>query len=162
MLLVPHNPLNDRCESCHRAQSAFYRGQTKSPHAKIERNVMAEAVACTGCHDFSAPHPRAAITQKCLACHETPYAGLVTEWTAGFGADIRKTSDAIKSAEVAMAAARRAGRKTPEADAALREARVALTLVRSAGVAHNPLAAEALLAAARQKADEARAHAVSR
>jgi hypothetical protein len=157
-----HNPQNERCESCHRAQSAFYRGQTKSPHAQIEPNVMAEAVACTGCHDFSAPHPRAAISQKCLACHEAPYAGLVTEWTAGFGADIRKTSEAIKSAEAAMAAARRAGRKTPEADAALREARVALTLVRSAGVAHNPLAAEALLAAARQKADEARAHAVSR
>jgi hypothetical protein len=50
----------------------------------------------------------------------------------------------------------------PEADTALREAREALTLVRSAGVAHNPLAADALLAAARQKADEARANAVSR
>jgi hypothetical protein len=157
-----HNPQNDRCESCHRAQSAFYRGQTKSPHVKIEPNVMAEAVACTGCHDFAAAQPRAAIAQKCLVCHEAPYAGLVTEWTAGFGADVRKTSDAIKSAEVAIGAARRAGRKTPEVDAALREAREALTLVRSAGVAHNPLAADALLAAARQKADEARANAASR
>jgi hypothetical protein len=61
-----------------------------------------------------------------------------------------------------VAAARRAGRKTPEADAALREAREALTLVRSAGVAHNPLAADALLSAARQKADAACASAVSR
>jgi hypothetical protein len=157
-----HNPQNDRCESCHRAQSAFYRGYTKSPHVNIQPNVMAEAVACTGCHDFAAAQTRAAIAQKCLVCHEPQYAGLVTEWTAGFGADVRKTSDAIKSAEVAMAAGRRAGRKMPEADTALREAREALTLVRSAGVAHNPLAADALLAAARQKADEARANAVSR
>ena len=68
-----HSPQNDRCESCHSAQSAFYRGQTKSPHAKL--NVMAEAVACTGCHDFAEGHPRRAIGQKCLRCHEPPYAG---------------------------------------------------------------------------------------
>jgi hypothetical protein len=61
-----------------------------------------------------------------------------------------------------VAGGRRGGRQTPEADAARRGAREALTLVRSAGVAHNPLAADALLSAARQKADAACASAVSR
>jgi hypothetical protein len=156
-----HSPQNDRCESCHRAQSAFYRGQTKSPHATIEPNVMADAVACTGCHDFAEAHPRTAIGQKCLGCHEQPYAGLVTEWTTGFAADVKKTSDVVKTAEAAIAAARRAGKKTPEADAALRDARETLTLVRTSGAAHNPLAADALLAAAREKALQARANAAS-
>ena len=154
-----HSPQNDRCESCHREQSAFYRGQTKSPHAKIEPNLMAEVVPCTGCHDFAEARPRKAIGQKCLACHEPAYAVLVTEWTTGFAADVRKTSDAVKAAEAAIAAARRAGKKLPEAEAALREARETLTLVRTSGVAHNPLAADALLAAARLRAQQARTHA---
>jgi len=157
-----HAPQNDRCESCHSSQSAFYRGQTRSPHAKIEPNVMAEAVACTSCHDFAEAQPRRAIGQKCLSCHEPAYAALVTEWTTGFAADVRKAGDAVKTAEAAIAAARRAGKKTAEADTALREARETLALVRSSGAAHNPLAADALLARAREKAEQARANAVSR
>jgi hypothetical protein len=151
-----HSPQNERCESCHAAQSAFYRGQTKTPLATIAPNLMAEAVTCTGCHDFSRKHSRAAIAQKCVGCHEPPYLALLTEWTAGTGADVRATTDAIRTAESAVARARRAGRKTPDADALLTEAREALALVRKAGSPHNPLAADALLEAAREKVAKAR------
>ncbi|MBI4635046.1 MAG: cytochrome c3 family protein [Candidatus Rokubacteria bacterium] len=157
-----HGPQNDRCESCHRAQAGFYRGQTKTPLATVAPNLMAEAVPCTGCHDWSKKHSRQAVGQQCLGCHEPPYMALMSEWTTGFDADARQTADALKAAEAALARARRGGRRTPAADALLREAREALALVRRAGSAHNPLAADALLRAARQKASEALAQAGAR
>lgn len=150
-----HGPQNERCEGCHRPQAAFYRGETKTSLVKVEPNLMAVAVSCTGCHDFGRKHSRAAVGEKCLACHEAPYAALMSEWTTGFDADVKKTADALKRAEAARARARRGGGKTPEADALLGDARDALALVRSARPAHNPLAADALLQGARAKAEEA-------
>jgi hypothetical protein len=72
-----HSPQNDRCESCHSAQSVLSRAD-QEPTREDEPNVIAEAVACTGCHDFAEVHPRRAIGQKCLRCHEPPYAGFAT------------------------------------------------------------------------------------
>jgi hypothetical protein len=152
-----HSPQNDRCESCHARQAAFYRGQTKTPLAKVEPNLMAAAVPCTGCHDFGAKSWRAALGDRCVGCHEAPYTALLPEWTIGFAADVRKTSEALGAAEAAVARARRSGRKTPEADGLLKEARDALAVVRNGRPAHNPLAADALLASARRKAADARA-----
>ena len=157
-----HSPQSERCESCHRAQSAFYRGTTRTALAKVEPNLMADAVGCTGCHDWSKKPSRAAIGEKCAGCHEAPYLALLTEWTSGFGADLKKTAEAVRRAEAAIAGARRLRRAPPEADALLTEAREALALVRTSGVAHNPLAADALLAAARRKAEEALARVARR
>jgi hypothetical protein len=150
-----HHPQNERCEGCHRQQAAFYRGATKTPLVKMAPNLMAAAVSCTGCHDGSRKHSRAAVGEKCVGCHEAPYAALLTEWTTGFDGDLKKTADAIKNTEAALARARRGGRATPEADALVKDARDALALVRSARGAHNPLAADALLRAAREKAEKA-------
>jgi hypothetical protein len=152
-----HSPQNERCESCHARQAAFYRGETKTPLAKVEPNLMAAAVPCTGCHDFSAKSWRVAVADKCVGCHEPPYTTLLPEWTAGFAGDLRKTAEAITSAEAQLGRARRSGRPSPAAEALLKEARDALALVRGARPAHNPLAADALLAAARRKATDARA-----
>jgi len=152
-----HAPQNERCESCHRQQAAFYRGETKSALATVAPNLMAAAVSCTGCHDFTRKHSRAAVGEKCSGCHEPPPTALLTEWTSGFDADIRKTAEAIRSAEAALTRTRRRGRPAAEAEALLEDARAALALVRGARPAHNPLAADALLAAARSKAEEARA-----
>lgn len=152
-----HSPRNDRCESCHRAQSAFYRGRVQSPLATIAPNLMAEAVGCTGCHDWSQKPSREALARACLACHEAPYTALLTEWTRTFRADLQQAGDAVRSAGAALARARRGGRRAPEAEALLKDAQEALELVRKGGVAHNPLAADALLTAARQKAAQARA-----
>jgi len=157
-----HSPKNERCESCHGAQAAFYRGATKIPLATVAPNLMAAAVSCTGCHDFSRKHSRAAVGEACLGCHDVRYTALLTEWTAGFDADLRKTAEALRNAESAVARARRGGRKTPEADALLKEARDTLARVRSARPAHNPLAADALLEAARHKAQEAAARVAGR
>lgn len=157
-----HNPQNDRCESCHRDQAAFYRGTLKTPLAPVAPNVMAAAVACTSCHDFAKPKPRAAIAEACTGCHEPTYLPLLTEWTKGFAPDVKAAADAVAAAERAVAAARRAGRRTPEADARVTEAREALRLVRAGGVPHNPLAASALLARARAAADDAKARAGGR
>ena len=156
-----HSPQNERCESCHRPQAAFYRGETKTAVAKVEPNLMAAAVSCTGCHDWGSKHSRAAVGDKCLGCHEASYGTLLSEWTTGFDGDLRKAVDALKRAETAIARARRGGRKTPEADALLKEARDALTLVRAARPAHNPLAADTLLRAAAEKAAAAFARATS-
>ena len=150
-----HSPQNERCESCHARQAAFYRGETKTALAKVEPNVMAAAVPCTGCHDFGVKAWRSALRDKCVGCHEPPYTALLPEWTTGFAGDLKSTAAAVASAEAAVARARRAGRGAPGAEAALKEAREGLTLVRAARPAHNPLAAEALLAAARRKAEEA-------
>jgi hypothetical protein len=157
-----HAPQNDRCETCHRVQSAFYRGKTRTAHGTVAPNLMAETVTCTSCHDWSAKHSRAAVGEKCLGCHEPPYAALMTEWTAGFDADLRKTAEAVRSAEAAIARARRSGKKAPEAEALVKDAKDALALVRTARPAHNPLAADALLATAREKAAAARAKANGR
>ncbi|MBI4628756.1 MAG: cytochrome c3 family protein [Candidatus Rokubacteria bacterium] len=154
-----HGPQSERCESCHRAQSAFYRGKTQTPLAKVEPNLMADAVGCTGCHDWSSKPSRAAIREKCLGCHDAPYLALLTEWTAGFGADLKKAAEAVRRAEAAIARARRDGHKTPEADALLKRAREALALVRKGGAAHNPLAADALLSATQDTAAQAAARA---
>ncbi len=149
-----HNPQNERCERCHRPQAAFYRGETKTSLVKVEPNLMAAAVSCTGCHDFGRKHSRAAVGEKCVGCHEATYTALMSEWTTGFDADLKKTAGALKIAETALARARRAGRKIPAAEALMKEAREALALVRSARPAHNPLAADALVQAARAKVEE--------
>jgi hypothetical protein len=152
-----HGPHNDRCESCHRAQTAFYRGTVKSAEVAVAPNRMAEAVPCTGCHDWSRKHSRAAVGETCLACHDATYTPLMTEWTTGFDADLKATAAAVRDAERAVADARRARRSSAEAEALLRQARESQALVRTGGVAHNPLAADALLQAARRKAADARA-----
>ena len=149
-----HSPRNDKCESCHARQASLYRGDLKTPLAKIEPNVMAAAVPCTGCHDFEAKSWRAVVADKCVGCHEPVYTALLSEWRAGFGDDIKRTADAIAKAQAAVTAARKAGRPAAEAEARLKEAREALALVRTARPAHNPLAADALLTAARHRAQE--------
>ena len=142
-----HSPANERCESCHRVQSAFYRGQTQTSVTKIGPNVMASAVGCTGCHDMAKKHSRGVVGDKCVGCHDAGYASFLTEWTAGTDHDIAKTAAAVRRAE---ALGRRA---TPEVRARVREAREALALVRQARPVHNPEAASSLLDAARKKAE---------
>jgi hypothetical protein len=151
-----HSPQNDRCESCHRAQAAFYRGQVATTLVKVEPNIMAEAVPCTGCHDFSRKHSRRAVGEKCLGCHEAPYLALLGEWTAGFDKDAARTASALQQAGTAVASARQVGTPAAGAEALIKDAREALGLVRAARPAHNPLAADALLELARQKAATAR------
>jgi hypothetical protein len=150
-----HGPQNERCESCHRAQAAFYRGAAKTPLATLPPNVMASAVTCTGCHDFTAKHSRQAVTQKCVGCHDTAYGSFASEWTAGFEPQIGRAAQAVRLAEAALARARRAGRVVAEAEALLREAREVVALVRTARPVHNPSGAEALLEVAEKKAQAA-------
>jgi hypothetical protein len=152
-----HSAGNERCESCHRDQTAFYRGTVRSGLARITPNVMADAVGCTGCHDFSHGPSRTAVATACTACHERTYLPLVAEWTTGFARDVAQTADALRAAEAAVTQARPGGRSTASAQALLKEARAALTLVRTGGAAHNPLAADDLLRGARERAERARA-----
>lgn len=154
-----HNPENGRCESCHRTQAAFYHGKTETDLVKIEPNVMAAAVTCTGCHDLSKKHSRKAVGQQCLACHDEGYLGFVESWTVEFDGQMADATKAVKRAETALGKARRAKRDVPEADALVKEARQALALVQGARAVHNPDAAGALLEAARRKAEEALARA---
>lgn len=151
-----HSGANDRCESCHRDQSAFYRGTVTTSLVRVAPNVMAEAVACTACHDFAHAKSRTAMATACTACHERTYLPLLAEWTTGFARDVAQTSAALRAAETDVARARQAGRKTGEAEALLKEARAAVALVRAGGAAHNPLAADALLSGARERAERAR------
>jgi hypothetical protein len=150
-----HNPMNDRCESCHRSQSTFYRGGVKTDSAKVEPNVMVNAVGCTGCHDWTQKHSRQAVGDKCVGCHDAAYLAFATEWTAGLDDQAKRAAAVLKRAEAALLAARRAGRAAPGADFLVKEARDALMLVKTARGVHNPPAAEALLEAARLKAEEA-------
>jgi hypothetical protein len=142
-----HSPANERCESCHRVQSAFYRGETKAGLAKVGPNVMANAVGCTGCHDLAKKHSRGAVGEKCVSCHDAAYTSFLTEWTSGTDRDIAMTAAAVRRAE---ALGRRA---TAQVRADVREAREALALVRKARPVHNPEAAAALLEAARKKVE---------
>jgi hypothetical protein len=157
-----HNPKNEGCESCHRAQSAFYRGQEKTGLVTLEPNVMVNAVGCTGCHDWSKKHSRQAVGEKCAGCHDPAYSSFVTEWTAGLDKEATAARDALKRAQAALARARRAGRQTPEADALVKQSREALALVQKARGVHNPPAAEALLELARKKAQDALARSAQR
>ncbi len=150
-----HSPQNERCESCHRAQSAFYRGEAKTDLVKMEPNVMVNAVACTGCHDWTGKHSRKAVGERCLACHDSAYLDFLTQWTAGMDTRTGEVRDALRRAEASLASARRTGRETREADALLKQAREALALVRTARGVHNPSTADALLDAARSKVEEA-------
>jgi hypothetical protein len=152
-----HGPTNERCEGCHQEQSAFYRGQTKTPLAVVAPNVMADVVGCTGCHDWSRKSSRRAIAESCRGCHEARYLALLTEWTTGYRPELQATGQSIKSAEAALATARRRGAVSSDTAALVNEARDAFSLVKRAGLAHNPLAADALLSAARRHADDARA-----
>jgi hypothetical protein len=142
-----HSPANERCESCHRAQSAFYRGQTKTELAKVAPNVMVNAVGCTGCHDMAKKHSRQAVGDKCVGCHDAAYTSFLTEWMTGGDQAMAKTAAAVKRAEAAVA------RGGPEARARLKAARDALALVRKARPVHNPDTAGVLLDVARQKAE---------
>ncbi|MBI3456718.1 MAG: hypothetical protein HY002_13150 [Candidatus Rokubacteria bacterium] len=150
-----HSLQNDRCESCHRAQAAFYRGQAQTDLVKVEPNAMADAVPCTGCHDFTLKHSRQAVGQKCVGCHDASYAAFLGEWTTGLDEEAARVSAILRRAEATLAGARRAGRETGDADALVKEARRALSLVRGARGAHNPGVAAALLEVARQKAEAA-------
>jgi hypothetical protein len=150
-----HSPQNDRCERCHEAQTAFYRGAVKTEAVEVEPNRMADAVSCSGCHDFAHRHSRRAVGQKCLACHEPPYLALMTEWTVGFDKDMSRVAASLRRAEAALARARRAGRQADDTAALVRDARSAHDLVRRARGAHNPLLADALLESARRKAEQA-------
>ena len=150
-----HSAQNERCESCHRTQSAFYRGTLPNPPVGLEPNVMASAVGCTGCHDWSRKHSRQGVAEKCVGCHDKAYTSFLGEWTTGLDGAAAQASQALKRAQAAVARERRAGRNTAEAEALLKEARAALTLVQSARGIHNPPAAETLLEAARKKAEAA-------
>jgi hypothetical protein len=142
-----HSPANERCEACHRAQSAFYRGEVKSDLGKLEPNVMVNAVTCTGCHDMAKKHSRQAVADKCVSCHDAAYTSFLAEWTAGVDGEIAKKSAALARAQAALARNRK-GPATAEAEALVRQARNALTLVRKARAVHNPGGASALLDAA--------------
>jgi len=144
-----HSPANERCESCHRVQSAFYRGTTKTALAKVGPNVMVNTVGCTGCHDMAKKHSRQAVGDTCVSCHDAAYTGFLTEWTAGTDQEIARTAAAVRRAE----ALARGGRVTAEVRAAVKEAGEALALVRRARPVHNPDAAAALLEAARKKVE---------
>ena len=157
-----HSAQNERCESCHRAQSAFYRGEGTGAPVKVEPNVMAAAVGCTGCHDWSVKHSRHAVSEKCVGCHDKAYTSFLDEWTKGLDKATAETVQALKRAEAGLARDRRRGRKVPEAEALVKEARAALALVQKARGVHNPPAAEALLEAARGKADAALARSAQR
>ncbi len=150
-----HSPQNERCEGCHRAQSAFYRGEAKSALAKAEPDVMANAVACTGCHDLSRKHSRQGVTEKCIGCHDAGYTGFMAEWTSGADKEVQRATATLKQVEARLAAARRGGAKFPEAEALVKAARDGLALVRKARAVHNPALAEALLDGARKKSAEA-------
>lgn len=157
-----HSPQNERCESCHRAQSAFYRGQVNTAPAKVEPNVMANAVGCTGCHDWSKKHSRQLVAEKCVGCHDRAYVTFFGEWTTGFDKAIAQTTQALKRAQSSLARERRAGRKVSGTEALVKEARSALSLVQKARGVHNPPLAEELLQAAREKAEAALAEAARR
>ena len=146
-----HRAGNERCETCHRDQTAFYRGTARSALAPIRPNVMAEAVACTGCHDFSRPPSRASLATACTGCHERTYLPLLTEWTMGFGRDLSQAAEAVRAAEAVMTRMPAGDRSLVNARELLKEAREALALVRAGGVAHNPAAADALLQAVRDR-----------
>jgi hypothetical protein len=149
-----HSAQNERCESCHRAQSAFYRGTLETTLVKVEPNVMAGAVGCTGCHDWSRKHSRQAVGDKCVGCHDKAYTSFLGEWTTGLDGGAAQVAQTLKRAQAAVARERRVGHKTGEAETLVKEARNALALVQKARGIHNPAAAEALLEAARQKAEE--------
>jgi hypothetical protein len=154
-----HSPQNERCESCHRAQSAFYRGQVSPLGVKVEPNVMAEAVGCTGCHDWSHKHSRQAVGERCVGCHDAAYTSFVGEWTTGLDKRVAGAREALRRAETALARERRAGRRAPDAEALVRQAGEALALVRKARGAHNPAGAESILEAVQAKAAAAAAQA---
>lgn len=149
-----HAAQNDRCDSCHKVQADLYRGETKTTLAKVEPNVMAAAVPCTGCHDWSRKHSRLAVGQKCVGCHDASYKSFVAEWTTGLDKQAARAADALKRAEAAIGAARRNGRATG-AEPLVKEAREGLALVRRARAVHNPAVAEAILDAVEKKVREA-------
>lgn len=157
-----HAPGNDRCESCHRVQAALFHGQVPDAPVQIEPDVMAAAVACTGCHDWSRKHSRQAVGDKCVECHEASYRERLTEWTTGFDRGTAAAAATLRRAESALADARRTGHRSAEAERLVKEARQALALVRRARPVHNALAADALLDVVRQKAEAARAEAARR
>jgi hypothetical protein len=157
-----HSPQNERCESCHSAQSAFYRGETKTRLVKLEPNSMVNAVACTGCHDWTKKHSRKAVGETCTGCHDPAYRTFLDEWTTGLDKETVAARDALNRADAALTRERRAGHQTPEADALAKDAREALMLVQKARGVHNPAGAEALLQIARKKAEEALARSAQR
>lgn len=144
-----HSPANERCESCHRVQSTFYRGTVTTDLAKVTPNVMVNAVGCTGCHDMAKKHSRQAVSVTCVGCHDQAYASVMDEWTKGADPDLARTAAAVQRAETLV----RGGRATAESRARIKEARDALALVRKARPVHNPEAASALLEAARRKVE---------
>lgn len=148
-----HSPRNDRCESCHRAQSALYRGQVPGHLGKVEANVMAQAVPCTGCHDLQRRHSRRAVAETCVSCHDAAYRAFVDAWTTGLDTALARAAQAVRRAEAALAREHRRGRRPTELAALLRGAQDTLRLVRQARGAHNPEGAEALLEGVRQRAD---------
>jgi len=154
-----HSPANKRCEACHRAQSAFYRGETKTDLVRLRPNVMVKAVTCTGCHDMGKKHSRQAVADKCVGCHDAAYASFLAEWTAGADKEAAKATAALARAEAAIVRARRDGRRARETEALVQQAREALALVRKARSVHNPEGASVLFEAARQKAETALAQA---
>ncbi len=152
-----HNPLNERCEGCHRAQSEFFRGEARSALAPAEADVMAKAVPCTGCHDLSAKHSRRAVAEKCVGCHDEGYKAFLHEWTTGADKAVAAATAGLRQAEARLAAARRAGKKPVDAEAMVKSARDALALVRKARPAHNPTLAESLLDGVRKASAAAQA-----
>jgi hypothetical protein len=152
-----HRPGNERCESCHREQTAFYRGTVRTPLAHVTPNVMAETVACTGCHNFSQGPSRGSLAAACTGCHERTYLPLLTEWTTGLSREVSQTADALRAAEAAAKRARAPARNIAAARALLAEARAALAVVRAGGGAHNPLAADDLMRMVGDRLERARA-----
>jgi hypothetical protein len=141
--------LNDTCEMCHWPESEFYRGQVK---VSLARPDWKGPVTCTDCHDFVHKEP---VAQKCVECHTTSYLLFLTEWTTGFDEEIALIAKRLQRAESALARAPREDVLVPRAKKLAKEAREALDLIKRGRGVHHPDAAHALLAVARQKAENA-------
>jgi hypothetical protein len=129
---------------------------------KVEPNAVAEPAACIGCHDWSHKHSRQAVGERCAGCHDAAYTSFVSEWTMGLDKQAEGVRQALQNAQTGLARERRAGRRLPDAEALVRQAREALALVQRARGAHNPGGAESILEAAQAKAEAAAAQATQK
>lgn len=151
-LRVPHaNLRNELCESCHRAETEFYRGDPITSLVRM-KPAWKGPVTCTDCHDFVLGQ---AVSQKCVECHTARYLAFLTEWTTGFDEEVALIAEKLKRAESALADAPREGMLVARAERLIRGAREALELVARGRGAHHPANAESLLGIARQKAQKA-------
>jgi hypothetical protein len=145
---------NERCVVCHKLQQAFFSGTIESEAVEPSPSSHAQMTDCVGCHNVQTKHSRQAVAARCMECHDATSLKALGQWRKEIDDAAGEVKRLLKKGESVLRHAPH-DPQAPEARRLLQAIRKDLDLIVKAGGIHNPDLAKAILAKAKQTAEQA-------